>query len=292
MTITFEEVKKRQNLTLDEKIAWANNRIDEWYTAWEGNVYVSFSGGKDSTVLLDIVRKKYRDVPAVFVNTGLEFPEIVEFVKSFQNLIILKPRISFIEVLNRYGYPVISKSQACAISRYRNTKSEIQRYRRLNGWPNGKKGMISKKYQYLIDAPFKISDECCNVMKIQPIKSYIKLSKRYGMNGSMASDSIKRACQYSKYGCNSFNTKEPISRPLSIWTEKDIWDYIYREGIKYCGIYDLGYSRTGCVFCMFGCGMEKEPRFVKLKNTHPKLYQYCLEYLRMKEVLDYLKIPY
>jgi 3'-phosphoadenosine 5'-phosphosulfate sulfotransferase (PAPS reductase)/FAD synthetase len=291
MSLSLTDIQQRQALPLGQKIAWSRERIREWYEAWDGKVYVADSGGADSTVLRHLVRQLYPDVPSVFVNTGLEFPEIVAFMKTISNVVWLKPKMPFVEVIRRYGYPVVSKAQACAISRYRNTKSEEQKYRRLHGWPNGTKGMISAKYQYLVHAPFKISDECCNMMKIGPIKKYIKDCGRCGMNGSMAGDSKKRRDQYMKFGCNSFNTKEPLSRPLSIWTKDDVWRCL-RAGIPYSPIYDMGYDRTGCVFCMFGCQMEKEPRFVKLKQTHPKLHKYCMEYLGLKEVLEFMEIPY
>ena len=77
-----------------------------------GNVYVSFSGGKDSTVLLDIARRLYPDIPAVFSDTGLEYPEIKEFVKTFPNVTIVRPKHSFKEILTKYGYPIISKQVA------------------------------------------------------------------------------------------------------------------------------------------------------------------------------------
>ena len=85
-------------------------RIREWYEHHNGEVYVSFSGGKDSTVLLHIVRQLYPDVEAVFSNTGLEYPEIVKFVKSFDNVTIIRPSMTFNNVIKEKGYPVVSKS--------------------------------------------------------------------------------------------------------------------------------------------------------------------------------------
>ena len=79
---TREDLKELQSYPLDIKIWLSRQRIREWIREFgEDGVYVSFSGGKDSTVLLDIVRKDYPNVEAVFVNTGLEYPEIVDFVK-------------------------------------------------------------------------------------------------------------------------------------------------------------------------------------------------------------------
>lgn len=77
-----EDLDVMQSWDLQRKIQVTTTRIIEWYEYFGGNVYVAFSGGKDSTVLLDIVRRIYPDVPAVFCDTGLEFPEIREFVKQ------------------------------------------------------------------------------------------------------------------------------------------------------------------------------------------------------------------
>ena len=110
--MTNDQLKILQALPLDIKIRKTEIRIREWYEHWGGNVYVSFSGGKDSTVLLDIVRRLYPDVPAVFSDTGLEYPEIKEFVKTFPNVTIVRPKHSFKEILTKYGYPIISKEVA------------------------------------------------------------------------------------------------------------------------------------------------------------------------------------
>ena len=68
---TSEDLKIMQAWSLDRKIQVTQTRIMEWYIKNNGNVYVSFSGGKDSTVLLDLARRIYPDIPAVFIDTGL-----------------------------------------------------------------------------------------------------------------------------------------------------------------------------------------------------------------------------
>ena len=98
-----------QALPLDIKILKTKQRIREFYNKTGGKVYISFSGGKDSTVLLNLVRQEFPDVTAVYCDTGLEYPELKEFVKKQDNIEIIKPKITFLEVINKYGFPVISK---------------------------------------------------------------------------------------------------------------------------------------------------------------------------------------
>lgn len=107
---TISDLYQMQSMPLNIKIRMTQNRIRGWIEEYgEDGVYVSFSGGKDSTVLLDMVRKMYPDVLAVFVDTGLEYPEIREFVKNFDNVEWLRSKKTFKQVIEEYGYPFISK---------------------------------------------------------------------------------------------------------------------------------------------------------------------------------------
>jgi len=169
----YWQLNQMQNLPLEIKILKTQKRIREWYEQHEGEVYVSFSGGKDSTVLLHIARQIYPDIKAVFIDTGLEYPELRQFVKTIKNVIWLKPKMKFKEVVEKYGYPVISKEQAQYIYQFRTAKSEKTQLTRLYGNKSGR-GKISKKWLYLTDAPFKISDQCCNVMKKTQLKNLKK----------------------------------------------------------------------------------------------------------------------
>lgn len=284
------QLKQLQSLPLEAKIEKTKIRIKEWYEYWDGNVYVSFSGGKDSTVLLDIVRSLYPNVVAVFVDTGLEYPEIRQFVKTIDNVTTLKPKTPFTQVIKKHGYPIISKEQSQKIREARHTKSDKLRDLRING-RDGKYG-ISKKWLKLINAPFEVSEKCCNIMKKNPFKLYEKTTSEKSFIGTMASDSDLRQTEYLRSGCNSFDGKLS-SKPLSFWNEKDIWNYIKINNIPYSKIYDMGYERTGCMFCMFGVHLEKSPnRFQRMKQTHPKQYDYCINTLGIGQALDYIGVDY
>ena len=112
---TNELLKELRALPLEEKIELSKDRIEDWYMQFYGNVYVSFSGGKDSTVLLHLVRSMFPEVPAVFCDTGLEYPELRRFALAKPNLRKLTPKMPFHEVITKYGYPIVSKEVAEAI---------------------------------------------------------------------------------------------------------------------------------------------------------------------------------
>jgi len=283
------QLLQRQSLPLEAKVLRSQARIREWYDYWHGHVYVAFSGGKDSTVLLHIVQDMYPDVPAVFLDTGLEHPEVRSHALSLANE-ALKPKMNFRQVIEKYGYPVPTKEQAQYIYQCRNTNSNKLRAKRMG--ESGSTGRISTKWMFLLDAPFKIGYQCCDALKKRPSRSYEKTSGRMPIFGNTSSDSTLRTQNYLRRGCNAFDGRVR-SVPLFIWTENDIWEYIRSRGLKYASIYDNGWDRTGCIFCMFGVHMEKPPnRFQRLKVTHPKLYTYCMEKLGIREVLEYIGVPW
>ena len=283
-------LKIRQAYPLGMKIHFTKLRIKQWYDFWEGQVYVSFSGGKDSRVLLDIVRSMYPEVPAVFANTGREYKEIYSFVRSIENVIWMKPKMTFAEVLDKYGYPVISKLKARAIRDVRNSTPNMKRLRlegiKKDGTKAHSSAKLPLKWRYLIDAPFKISEQCCDVLKKEPFRRYEKETGRVGITGMMVEEGGARDQLTS---CNSFDQKKPLSSPLLFWSTSDIWEYIRTYNISYSTIYDMGEIRTGCKDCMFGVQLEEKPnRFDRMKKHHPKDYDYCMNKLGMKEVLDWV----
>lgn len=252
------ELVMLQSLPLDIKVAKSKLRIQEWIDYYgKENVYISFSGGKDSTVLLHLVREVCEDIPALFVDTGLEFPELKEFVKSFSNVEIIRPKMSFKQVIEEYGYPMISKEQANYIYDFQNSTP----YMKLRRWNGDERGRfkISEKWKYVAKSDFKISHKCCNVMKKEPAKRYEKETGRKPFIGTLADESMLRLQSYLKTGCNAFNSKRPNSTPLGFWTEQDILKYIYDNNIKIAPVYGdvimennvyrtTLRNRTGCVF--------------------------------------------
>lgn len=187
------------------------------------------------------------------------------------------------------------------------------------GRPSGY--VVSKRWLKLMDAPFKVSAYCCDVMKKKTTHKYEKETGRKPIIGTMASESKIREQAWQRTGCNAFDSKRQKSAPMSFWTEQDVLQYIKKFNIPYCSVYGdivptgdktlnvvtgeeldvlktTKCDRTGCMFCMFGCHLEKEPnRFQRMKETHPQIYDYCMKPIEegglgLKEVLDFIDVKY
>lgn len=283
----IKELKERQSWSLDQKIDHALGAIDQFYQRLDGKVYVSFSGGKDSTVLYWLARKIFPDIKAVFCNTGNEYPDIVRFVKETKigggNVEIIYPKLKPQDVMAKYGFPLVSKLQSRFIYQARNTKSEKLRNTRLYGVKgntyNGKFGGISKKWQYLVYEPYETREICCDILKKRPFDEYRKKSGLYPIFGTMAEESLIRKTSFMRRdSCNVFSGKNISSMPMGIWTEKDIWQCIEKYNIPISDIYRKGAVRTGCMFCGYGCQFKDDNRLQLVYDLYPKWYEHFMNY--------------
>ena len=304
--MNMNELKLMQNYPLDIKIAKTKNRIREFYEYFGGEVYIAFSGGNDSLVMLHIIRSLYHDVPAVFVDTGVEFPEVRKFVKSFDNVVILKPEKNFSQIINECGYPVISKDVSNSIRLARKNIADgkvTERVKQFSGSMRGSR-FNKEKWRFLLESDFKISEQCCDILKKKPFKKFEKETGLHGYIGVLASEGGVRLSGYLKTGCNNYRFGN--SKPLGFWTHQDILNYIKINNLNMCSVYGTlyfdeiknklkvtGEKRTGCMGCLFGCHLEKSPnRFERMKYSHPHRYKYFIEKLNYKEILDFIGVNY
>lgn len=259
------------------------NRIRSWINQYgEDDVYVSLSGGKDSAVVFDIVRQDYPNVKGVFINTGLEYPSVSSFAKSQENVDVVNPSKTFVQVLTEYGYPIIGKELAQRLYEYKPNGYAVKYF---DGSKKGDRYDLSR-YAYLLDAPFRISHKCCSIMKKNSAKKYEKQTGRKPIIATMAEESALRTQKWLQRGCNAFDINRPMSTPIAFWTEQDILQYIYDNGILIADAYGevvkdgdtyktTGCARTGCVFCMFGIKSDLK-RFARLHELEPQLYDYVM----------------
>lgn len=319
--ISPERAKALLALPLEDKVLTSWEKIDQWYTAWGGKCYVSFSGGKDSTVLAYLVARylaSYRTPPwplnLVFVNTGLEYPEIQHFVNDYAgwlrqefphievNLFRMRPKMNIRQIVAKYGYSIVSKEVAGVVYETRKNPNCV-RAKKLRGELLDKEGKPSAyncdNWAFLLDAPFPISDRCCHVMKKASAHRYDGETKEKPIVATMATEGRQRMSKWRASGCNAFDGKRPMGKPMSFWSEQDVLRFIVDQELPIASVYGdivasdgeneytstlteqplrcTGCQRTGCMFCGFGAHLEKgENRFQRMKRTHPRHYDFCI----------------
>lgn len=340
MKITAQELQLRLAWTLDMKIEWFCKVYSEFMIATNGHCYQSFSGGKDSQIGSHIIDKihdgtlkhitprwekvsSYPTPPRVFSNTGLEFPEIVSHVSNFENVTIVKPMMGFTRVVKEYGFAVASKKTAMMVRRIKDymenpkdSNSATLKLYTTGIKQNGKKSNSSKLpniWRKLLSAPFKVSDQCCNILKKEPFSRYEQETGRKPIVFTTTQEGDQRAVSYLKTGCNTLDEGKEKSRPYSIFTDADTWEYAYRWQIRFAEVYYertipveqldgtlvkttiAAETRTGCMWCQFGIHLEdkyKNNRIQRIAISHPKLHDVIINKVGLGEVLKYIGVPF
>lgn len=288
------DLRQRQSLPLRMKIQKSIRVIEDYYERYDGDVYIS-RGGVDSTIVSWLAKQSiYGDKIENVSVASCEPAENIRFNKN-DGVTLLKSDIGKMEIITKWGYPLVSKMVAMSISRYTRTSHDWVKERRLNGYKgrNGKMimdGSIPKKYQSLIYAPFELSEKCCDATKKKPLKKYNKITNKYPITGEMASESRQREKEYLKHGCIMHDKKEPKCTPIGFWTDQDIKECIRTYGIEISELYGdvievekehkkvlmfSGEQRTGCEICAFGIMFDQD-RFDRMRKSKPNVYNYMM----------------
>ena len=266
-------------MSIIEKIDKAKQIIKDSYNKNSGNVFISFSGGKDSTVLLHIARSIYPDIKAVYSNTTNEDLDVVKYVKTFNNIITVFPKMNFKTVIKTHGFPLVSKEVSQKVNELKHTRSVKLENTRLNGDDKGN-GKLPIKWRFLAKEKFDVTHKCCNILKKEPLENWAKENGNPKPIIALMADESSLRKQLSLYGKDDGKKVYPFLK--TGWTESDIWEYAKLNNIRFAecyydkhinGILVKAEKRTGCTFCGFGIHLESESRFEKQKLKRPKHYK-------------------
>lgn len=248
----------------------------------EENFYISFSGGKDSTVLSALIDMALPDnkIPRVYANTGIEYKMIIDFVESLKlsddRIIILKPQKSILQTLKEEGYPFKSKFHSKILREYQRSGKlrSVKVYLGEEGKTMGK-NMCPEilKYQFTQEFNLKISPKCCDRLKKDPMHKWAKENnKLYYINGIMADEGGQLdTAKCLAFDGNKLKGFQPMAPMTKAWED---W-IIEKYNIEICDIYKPPYNflRTGCKGCPFALNLQEELN--TLEKFFPGEYKQC-----------------
>jgi len=261
----YRHLKDIQNYPLDEKIRITNSFVDK-ILAENKKPVLAWSGGKDSTVALHLILKRNPKIDVVWINTGVEFPECINFIQTMRkkwslNFHIAKPQISFWQVTDKYGWPMLGKGG----SGYWWSRAQYLR----------KRGQL--RLAQATEAA-RISAACCRLLKEKPMKQVCSsLGTDLVVLGNLVSESRQRFLIWAQKGDYYFAKKENLRKAwiLAAWTENDINQYHKNVNLPSSAIYGKGHLRNGCWPCLMDIKF-KDNKLSILRKTHPKLWRFLI----------------
>lgn len=287
-------------------IEQAKKRIRDVYNQTDGNVYLSFSGGKDSTIVLSLIKDIGLNIPAVFSDTGLELTAIKDFVKwvkdnYYSNVITIKPEKSYNEVIKN-GKPFRSKMKSIAMKYFQKNpfcKSALALYD--DNHITSHRIRLANKDFHVLHKNFniKIDDNCCYDMKKQPFEIYAKNTNAKGcLLGMRAFEGGMRALQYDKKLINGKSPCTEIKKdgfiqksPIIDWNDEMCERYIKENNVPLSRAYtEYGMKRTGCYLCPFDKDLEK--RLEILHEYEPNKYKAALYYMQDIYIAQGVKLDF
>nr|MCK4930044.1 phosphoadenosine phosphosulfate reductase family protein [Nanoarchaeota archaeon] len=280
-------LNQRMKYPLDYKIMLAKRRIQAATNQYgEENCYVSFSGGKDSTILSHLTLSMGLKLEHVFSNTRLEYPGCVTFSKKWcekndVKLTTVLPEFLPGDIWKKYGYPMFSKEIAELLERARlGRKLPFKHIKKIKGFVRklgykGKLDDIERLKNFLTYRGIRISAKCCYFLKKKPMKDWQEKSgKKVAIMGVRAEESQMRRVVWVRKGCIYETKDQVVVHPIIFFTDNDIHEYAKKYKIKFADIYYKPHNlkRNGCYCCGFGAHIAKENNFIKLKEMNPSVW--------------------
>ena len=317
----------QRNLPYEHKITYAIGKGREFFEEMGGKVFCSV-GGLDSITLLVFLRK-YVDPGIVGMSvSSLEHSSIRTVHRQLENMVILRPYKTKVQVIREHGYPVISKDKASKIQLLQNptAKNSTVRHAIMTGETGefggfrtratGSRMRLPQKWLNLFGgpengaygtnygtAPFKVSPDCCYYMKEKPADDWAKKLGLHPYMGLMASEGGQRRNALIKHGCNYYGKTVQRSCPFGIFERNDLLQLALDLDVPVPAIYGrierredgtletTGARRTGCTMCGFGIHIEGRPhRFDRLRETSPKEWEFWMVKMGWGAVLDYIGV--
>lgn len=304
-------------MDLNERIRDAMHRIEEMYYETEGKCFLSFSGGKDSTVILAIIKMceeiytiPKNSIPAVFCDTGIELGATRDFVRWcrdnwYGNIQIIRPEKSFSWILENKGKPIKSKMKSEMLGRYKRKKetNQIAFDYLIGNSRDGKtyaKTKIADKDLHLLHDNFdiKVSNKCCEFLKKKPFEKYQKENGikgsiqgiRTGEGGARELSAIKRVQNGGKL-CTATKGEYIIKMPIIDWTNDDIEAFIKEYNVPLSKAYtEYGQTRTGCMGCPFALWIVQDLEV--LWKYEPNRYKASMHWLKDVYIAQNVVLPF
>ena len=305
--IPKDQLKEYQSMSLKDKIKLSKEIIIEFYESIDdkNSIFISSSFGKDSVVMIDLVRSLYPDIPIGYVDTGVEQPSAIELSKTYDNVLTIYPKKSMKQIVEEYGYPLpIGKEKTntielCRKNLYEGNFNTI-RVKKMRG-DFGEKSLFNfSRYQWVIFAPFKISNKCCTYLKHEPFERF---GKKYGFTNAFVGTTAEESRMRKNNLINHGFITENQARPIGHWKVQDVLQYILDNNLQIASCYGeiildgdtlktSKFDRTGCICCPIGSMQKKINDFQWLYQTDRESWDFVINELGFGQVLDFFDIPY
>lgn len=232
----------------------------------EHNAYLSFSGGKDSTVLHHLLDEALpgNKIPRVYLNTGIEYKKVVEFVerereRDHSRFVIIKPEKNIRNILESNGYPFKSKEHSLYLSVFQNSGNTKSVNKYLMRKDSRFACPVKLRYQFTEEFKLKVSNKCCYKLKKDVAHKWaLENNRTITITGMRSNEGglragLKGCAIFSEGKLQKFHPLQPVEDDFIEW-------YIKNRNIQLCELYypPYNFKRTGCKGCPYSLDLQKQ----------------------------------